>query len=84
MGNVGDHFMDNNVLVYVQGDVSTPLVFELTRNSHMKDVDGRVFTVTACFANPPAHLLAQAWRTLLGVCRGKELMPEHAGAHAEL
>ena len=30
MGNVGGHFMDNNVLVYVQGDVSTPLVFELT------------------------------------------------------
>ena len=82
MGNVGNHFMESNVLVYVQGDVSTPLVFELTRNSHMKDVDGRVFTVTACFANPPAHLLAQAWRILLEVCRGKELLPEHARAYA--
>ena len=82
MGNVGGHFMEKNVLVHVQGDVSTPLVFELTRNSHMKDVDGRVFTVTACFANPPAHLLAQAWRILLEVCRGKELLPEHARAYA--
>ena len=32
MGNVGGHFMDNNVLVYVQGDVGTPIVFELARN----------------------------------------------------
>ena len=47
MGSVDPHFMDNNVLVYVQGDVSVPLVFELTLNRHMKDVDGRVFTVTA-------------------------------------
>ena len=69
-----DHFIENRVLVYVQGDVSTPLVFELTRNSHMKE-GPRVFTVTACFQNPPAHLLAQAWRILLEVCRGKELRP---------
>ena len=41
-----------------------------------------VFTVTACFQNPPAHLLAQAWRILLEVCRGKELLPEHARAYA--
>ena len=78
MGNVGNHFMEKNVLVYVQGEVSTPLVFELARNCHMKDGDARVFTVTACFANPPAHLVAQAWRILLEVCRGKELLPEHA------
>ena len=65
MGNVGDHFMENSVLVYVQGDVSAPLVFELTLNRHMKGVDGWVFTVTACFSNSPAHLLAQAWRILL-------------------
>ena len=39
--------MENNVLVYVQGDVSAPLVFELTLNRHMQDVDGRVFTVAA-------------------------------------
>ena len=31
---MGPHFMDQNVLVHVQGDVGKPLVFELTRNSH--------------------------------------------------
>ena len=55
MKGAGGHFMERNVLVHVQGAVGTPLVFELTRNSHLKDVDGRVFTVTACFANPPAR-----------------------------
>ena len=67
--------MEQSMVVHVQGNMDTPLVFELTRNSHMKDIAGRVFTVTACFANPPAHLLAQAWRILLEVCRGKELRP---------
>ena len=74
--------MEQNVRVCVEVDVGAPLVFELARNSHMKDDGARVFTVTACFQNPPAHLLAQAWRILLEVCRGKELLPEHARAYA--
>ena len=84
MKGAGGHFMEQNVLVHVQGAVGTPLVFELTRNNHLQVVGtaGRVFTVTACFANPPAHLLAQAWRILLEVCRGKELLPEHARNYA--
>ena len=40
MGNVGNHYMESHVLVYVQGNVGTPLVFELARNHHMKEAAG--------------------------------------------
>ena len=74
--------MEQEVRVYVEGHVRTPLFFELTRNKHTKATDSRVFTVTACFSSPPLHLHAQAWRILLEVCRGKELLPRHVKAYA--
>ena len=68
--------------MYVEGHVRTPLFFELARHKHTKATDSRVFTVTACFSSPPLHLHAQAWRILLEVCRGKELLPRHVKAYA--
>ena len=65
----GDHYMEQNVLAYVRGRASAPLVFELTRRDHLKEVEGRPFTVTACFAPPPKHMVPEAWRILLEVCR---------------
>ena len=82
VGKVGNHFMESSVLVFVQAVPSTPLVFELTRNNHMKEGDGKAFTVTACFVQPPKHLVAHAWRILLDVCRGKELLPSHVRPYA--
>ena len=43
-GNVGFHYMERNINVYVPGSASTPIEFELTRNQHMRHVPGRPFT----------------------------------------
>ena len=67
--------MERNILVYVKGFPKTPIEFELSRNEHMKEMPGRAFTVTALFKEPPPHLHAEAWRILMYVVSGKELMP---------
>ena len=38
-GNVGDHFMEQNIDVWVLGS-ARPIDFELTRNLHMKNIPG--------------------------------------------
>ena len=49
--------------------------FELTRHNHMEDIGCRPYTVTAYFKEPPSGLRAEAWRILLHIARGKELVP---------
>ena len=51
-GNVGDHYMEQNIDVWVLGS-ARPIEFELTRDPHMKNMIGRPFTVCACFKTPP-------------------------------
>ena len=82
-GNPGKHYIQQNVKVWVPGYASTPLEFQLTRNQHMEPGPGRPFTVTACFKEPPAHLHADAWRILLHIVQGRELLPEHARPYAK-
>ena len=82
-GNVGKHQMEQNVKVWVPGYASTPLEFQLTRNQHVEPGPGHPFTVTACFKEPPAHLHADAWRILLHIVQGRELLPEHARQYAK-
>ena len=73
--NRGNHWMERNILVYVKGFPKTPIEFELSRNEHMKEMPGRAFTVTALFKEPPRRLHEDAWRILMYVVSGKELMP---------
>ena len=70
-GNVGSHYMERNINVFVLGFASTPIEFELTRNQHMKDVSWRPYTLTACFKEPPKHLHHDAWRILMHVVKRK-------------
>ena len=72
------HYMEQSILVYVSGFAKTPLEFELTRNDHMKETPDCAFTVSAVFKEPPRHLHTDAWRILMHVVRGKELLPVHA------
>ena len=75
-GNVGNHYMEQNIDVWVPGS-DRPIEFELTRDPHMKDMPGRPFTVPACFKNAPMLVHGDAWRILLHVCKGRELLPAH-------
>ena len=58
-GNVGDHYMEQNIDVWVLGS-ARPIEFELTRNLHMKNIRGRPFTVSACFKSPPTEFHGDA------------------------
>ena len=84
-GNIGDHYMDRNILVYSNrcgpGSASSRIEFELTRHNHMKSTN-MPFTVSACFKTPPPELRAEAWRILLRVTAGKELLPDHVQKYA--
>ena len=82
-GNPGNRYMERNVKVSVPGSASTPLEFELTRNQRMSATPSCPFTVTACFKDPPAHLHGHAWRVLLRVVQGRELLPAHVQQYAE-
>ena len=82
-GNVGDHYMERNILVTSSlgpGSASQPFEFELTRNHHMKD-KRLPFTVTACFKEPSPDMIPEAWRILTEVIKGKELWPRHVGQY---
>ena len=39
------------------------------------------FTVTACFKEPSPDLIPEAWRILMEVVKGKELMPQHVAEY---
>ena len=75
-GNVGNHYMERNINVWVTG-FERPMEFELTRNLHKKPGRGAPYTVSACFKAPPIKLHADAWRILLDVVKDRELMPMH-------
>ena len=82
-GNVGNHRMEQNVMVYVSGFAKRALEFELTRYQHMEEMRDRNFTVTAAFKEPPVQLHHDAWRILLHVVHGRELLPVHARDYAQ-
>ena len=74
--NVGKHVSEHNILVYtdMSGAERRPLEFEVTRCNHM--TDARVpYTVAVMFKTPPTGRMADAWRILAEVCKGKELLP---------
>ena len=81
-GNVGDHFMEQNIDVWVLGS-ARPIEFELTRNLHMKNLIGRPSTVSACFKNQSTELHGEAWRILLHAVQGRELLPTHVQDYAK-
>ena len=70
------------MLVTSSRDSSHAMEFELTRNQHMKGPH-RPFTVTACFKQPVMKLIPEAWRILLEVTKGHELLPDHVAAYRE-
>ncbi|CAK0799542.1 unnamed protein product [Prorocentrum cordatum] len=80
-GNVGSHYMEQNLLVYVAG-FERPVEFELTRHLHMKPAPGRSYTVTARFKQPPIGMEAVAWQVLLRITKGKELLPQWVQQYA--
>ena len=75
-GNTGSRYVEQSLLVHVQGFPGKPLEFELARHEHEH---------VACFKPPPTGMGAVAWQILMRVVKGKELMPEWARqyAHAE-
>ena len=78
-GNIGDHYCEQNILVYSTlggpGSASSPLEFELTRNNHMKNKEVP-FTLTVMFKDPPQGMIPEAWRILRKVTAEKELFSE--------
>ena len=59
-GNVGSHWMERNLQVYVNG-FTRPIEFELTRDPHMKVFPGRPFTVSACFNGTACRCMAHPY-----------------------
>ena len=47
--------------------------FETTRNDHMTD-QTCPYTVSVCFKEPPREFVPEAWRILLAVTKGKQLV----------
>ena len=82
-GNEGNHYMEQNIKVFVVGFPKMPLEFELSRHDHMKEKLGVNKTVTALFKTPPPALVGDAWRILMHVVRGKELLPSHAQEYCQ-
>ena len=74
-GICGEHYMPQSIRVFSELNPQMPIEFDLTRNNHRTN-NKAPFTVTAFFSEPPANLRAEAWRILLQVCSGKELVPE--------
>ncbi|CAK0881622.1 unnamed protein product [Prorocentrum cordatum] len=77
-GNRGDHVFEQNLEVHLHREPHVALEFEITRNNHMKHMEGRPYTVTAMFKDPPKRHRAAAWRVPLHVVKGRELLPQHA------
>ena len=80
-GNVSaGHYMEQNVLVYSSmggsGSAKRPMEFEITRHQHLKG-SSVPYTVTVMFKDLPQDMEAEAWRILMAVVKGKELLPEH-------
>ena len=77
-GNRGNHLFERNLNVHLHREPNLALEFELTRNNHMQDMEGRPYTETAMFKDPPKRHHAAAWRVLLHAVKGRELLPQHA------
>ena len=54
-GNVGDHYMEQNLDVWAPGS-ARPIEVELTRDPHVKEMVGRPFTVSVWFKQPCPHV----------------------------
>ncbi|CAK0874575.1 unnamed protein product, partial [Prorocentrum cordatum] len=46
-GNRGDHVFEQNLEVHLHREPHVALEFEITRNNHMKHMEGRPYTETA-------------------------------------
>ncbi|CAK0842096.1 unnamed protein product, partial [Prorocentrum cordatum] len=82
-GNRGDHVFEQNLEVHLHREPHVALEFEITRNNHMKHMEGRPYTETAMFKDPPKRHHAAAWRVLLHAVKGRELLPQHARDYCE-
>ncbi|CAK0808294.1 unnamed protein product [Prorocentrum cordatum] len=51
-GNRGDHVFEHNLEVHLHREPHAALEFEITRNNHMKHMEGRPYTDTAMFKAP--------------------------------
>ena len=52
-GNVGDHFMERNLMVHLDCDFDPPLEFKLIRHHHMVPGPNCPYTIMAMFKDPP-------------------------------
>ena len=77
-GNRGNHVFEHNLEVHLHSEPDLALEFEITRNNHMKHTEGRSYTETAMFKDPPKLYHAAAWRVLLHAVKGREVLPQHA------
>ncbi|CAK0848548.1 unnamed protein product [Prorocentrum cordatum] len=78
-GNRGDYVVEQNLEVHLHREPHVALEFEITRNNHMKHMEGRPYTETAMFKDPPPKRHhAAAWRVFLHAVKGRELLPQHA------
>ena len=67
-------FTTKTILVKIgSNSANRPLEFQLTKQDHRT----RSNTITACFKEPPRHLVPEAWRILCEATDGKQLLPSH-------
>ena len=52
-GNRGKHVFEQNLEVHLHREPDLALEFEITRWNHMKVMEGRPYTETAMFKDPP-------------------------------
>ena len=86
-GNVGNHYIHQNCLVYSEishprARQRHPIELDCTRNDHDKD-KAAPCTITVMFKDPPAGMEAEAWRIIDCVTDGRRLVDEVFRANME-
>ena len=76
--NVGNHYMQRNVMVYVPGFAARPSSSSSRGASTRKKWRVALSPSRRASESPHRGLEVDAWRILMHVVRGKELLPEHA------
>ena len=73
--NPGDHYQAHNFMVNSQVFPGKDMEFELSTHNHFKD-KSRPKTVSAMFKETSDEMFLEAYRILVEVCKGKELVPD--------
>jgi len=73
--NPGDHYQAHNFMVNSQVFPGKDMEFQMSTHNHLRD-KSRPKTVTALFKQTSEEMFLEAYRILVEVCKGKELLPD--------